>query len=86
MFPGYPTRVTKDLWAVFKEKIMKGEEYEHGIKIDVKDSFRRKHSVFTGGSVLAELSGVNWITKAKYEEEGERCLLGSAIREENNFI
>lgn len=72
MFPGYPTRITKDLWSIFKRKVMKGQDYEHHIKINVKDSFRRKHSVFTGGSVLAKLSGLNWVTKAKYEEEGER--------------
>jgi actin-related protein 2 len=72
MFPGYPTRVTKDLWDIFKQRIMKGEDYEHNIKINVKDSFRRKHSVFTGGSVLAQLKGLNWITKATYEEEGDR--------------
>lgn len=72
MFPGFPTRVTKDLNARFKKDIMKGEDYEHSIKIRVIDSFRRKHSVFTGGSVLAQLPGLNWITKAKYEEHGEK--------------
>ena len=72
MFPGYPTRITKDLWTIFKREVMKGDDYEHGIKINIKDSFRRKHSVFTGGSVLAKLSGLNWITKATYEEEGDR--------------
>lgn len=72
MFPGYPTRITKDLWSIFKQKVMKGQDYEHNIKIDVKDSFRRKHSVFTGGSVLAQLSGLNWVTKQTYDEEGDR--------------
>ena len=72
MFPGYPTRVTKDLKDKFKKDIMKGQDYEHNIKINVIDSFRRKHSVFTGGSVLAKLPGLHWITKAKYEEEGEK--------------
>ncbi|CAI2372658.1 unnamed protein product [Moneuplotes crassus] len=80
MFPGYPTRVEKDLWTLFKDIIMEGKEYEHGIKIRINDSFRRKHSVFTGGSVLSQLKGLNWITKEQYEEEGERCILGSAIR------
>lgn len=72
MFPGYPARITKDMHRIFKEKVMKGQDYEHHIKINVVDSFRRKHSVFTGGSVVANLSGLNWITKAKYEEEGDR--------------
>ena len=51
---------------------MKGEDYESGIKINVIDSFRRKHSVFTGGSVLANIDGYEFITKEKYEEEGAR--------------
>ena len=72
MFPGYPTRITKDLNDIFKTEVMKGEDYEHHIKIRVIDSFRRKHSVFAGGSFLAQLSNLNWITKAKYEENGEK--------------
>lgn len=71
MFPGYPTRVTKDLKDRFKRDVMKGEDYEHDIKIRVIDSFRRKHSVFTGGSVLAQLPALAWVTKAEYEERGE---------------
>mmetsp|Transcript_4939 Transcript_4939/g.4723 ORF Transcript_4939/g.4723 Transcript_4939/m.4723 type:complete len:101 (+) Transcript_4939:842-1144(+) len=72
MFPGYPTRVEKDLWSLFREVIMEGKDYEHGIKIRINDSFRRKHSVFTGGSVLSQLKGLNWVTKEQYDEEGER--------------
>jgi actin-related protein 2 len=34
MFPGYPTRVLKDLRTRFKRDIMKGEDYESGIKIN----------------------------------------------------
>ena len=72
MFPGYPTRITKDLWSIFKRKVLKGSNHQTKIKINVIDSFRRKHSVFTGGSVLCKLSGLNWITKAQYEEEGDK--------------
>ena len=79
MFPGYPTRVSKDLHSIFKEKIMKGKDYEHNIKINVKDSFKRKHSVFTGGSVLAGIPVLNWISKAEYAEKGESWLLSDKL-------
>ncbi len=64
MFPGFPTRVVSDLKGIFKEKIMKGRDYDSGITFKVIDPFTRKHSVFIGGSVFAGLSGLTWVTKA----------------------
>ena len=79
MFPGYPTRVDKDLNQIFKDKVMKGKDYEHSIKINIKDSFRRKHSVFAGGSVLAGIPALDWISKADYDEKGEAWLLSDKL-------
>lgn len=46
-------------------------------KIAVESPPRRKHMVFLGGAVLADLMKDNqnfWITKAEYDEKGIRCL------------
>lgn len=74
MFPGFPSRVVRDLNNIFEERVMKGRKYDSGIEIKVIDPFTRKHAVFIGGSLFAGFEGLNWISKAQYEEEGERCL------------
>jgi actin-related protein 2 len=46
-------------------------------KISIEDPPRRKHMVFLGGSVLADIMKDKpefWITKAEYDEEGSRVL------------
>lgn len=53
MFPGFPTRVEKDLKARFKQDVMKGKDYESGIKINILDNFRRRFAVFAGASIIA---------------------------------
>lgn len=46
-------------------------------KIRIEDPPRRKHLVFDGGSVLADIMKNNeafWMTKSEYEEQGLRVL------------
>lgn len=46
-------------------------------KIKIEDPPRRKHMVFLGGSVLADIMKDKhefWISKRDYEEQGMRCL------------
>jgi actin-related protein 2 len=46
-------------------------------KIGIEDPPRRKHMVFLGGAVLADIMKSReqfWLTKAEYEEEGLRVL------------
>jgi actin-related protein 2 len=46
-------------------------------KIRIEDPPRRKHMVFLGGAVLADLIKDNedvWISKADYQEQGLKCL------------
>lgn len=46
-------------------------------KIRIEDPPRRKHMVFLGGAVLADImkdKDTFWISKAEYEEKGLRCL------------
>lgn len=47
------------------------------MKIRIEDPPKRKHMVFLGGSVLADLMKENepfWISKAEWEEQGPRIL------------
>jgi actin-related protein 2 len=46
-------------------------------KINIEDPPRRKHMVFLGGSVLADIMKERqefWMTKAEYDEQGLRVL------------
>ena len=80
MFPGYASRLLKDLKKVYKEKALNNvENKEIKINIDVIDSPRRKHSVFIGATILANFYNLKdvgyWITKQEYEECGEQIIL-----------
>jgi actin-related protein len=47
-------------------------------KIKIEDPPRRKHMVFLGGSVLADIMKDRaefWMTKAEYEEQGMRAVM-----------
>jgi actin-related protein 2 len=47
-------------------------------KIKIEDPPRRKHMVFLGGSVLADIMKDRsefWMTKAEYEEQGLRAVM-----------
>ena len=46
-------------------------------KVRIEDPPRRKHMVFLGGAVLADIIKDKedaWITKAEYDEKGLGCL------------
>ena len=46
-------------------------------KIRIEDPPRRKHMVFLGGAVLADIMKDKdnfWITKQEYQEKGTKCL------------
>ena len=77
MFPGYASRLLKEIKKVYKEKALNNvENKEIKINIDVIDSPRRKHSVFIGATILANYKDDNyWITKQEYEECGEKIIL-----------
>ena len=87
MFPGFPSRLEKDLKALYKKHVRDGSDAPTSkVKIKVEAPPRRKHMVFLGASVLAsttaEMPAV-WASKAAIEEEGvERVLasLGGAVR------
>lgn len=78
MYPGLPSRLEREVKQLYLERVLKGNtEALSKFKIRIEDPPRRKHMVFLGGSVLADLIKDNpdaWISKAEYEEQGFRCL------------
>ncbi|KAL0241013.1 hypothetical protein GEMRC1_006249 [Eukaryota sp. GEM-RC1] len=79
MFPGFPDRLENDLKTVYKERILKGvKDKSLKIKIEVGRSPQRMNHVFSGASLLADLSKNRdefWIHKHEWEEQGvHRCL------------
>jgi actin-related protein 2 len=60
------------------QQVLKGNK--EGLKkfrLKIEDPPRRRHMVFLGGAVLADIMKDKpefWISKQEYEEEGLRCL------------
>lgn len=78
MYPGLPSRMEKDMKEQYLEHVLKGNKKNMAkFKLRIEDPPRRKHMVFLGGSVLADIMKDRaefWITKAEWEDEGERIL------------
>ena len=80
MFPGYASRLLKEIKETYKDKALHNvENKEIKININIIDSPRRKHSVFIGATILANFYNLKdvgyWITKQEYEECGEQIIL-----------
>jgi len=78
MYPGLPSRLEKDIKELYIKIALKGNQ-EHGKKFRcrIEDPPRRKHMVFLGGAVLAEImkdKASYWMTKEEYEEQGVKIL------------
>ncbi len=71
---GDPTRLSVCVLPCSREfLILIGQKF----KVRVEDPPRRRHSVFIGGAVLANIMRNNehmWVSKAEWEEIGERAL------------
>lgn len=78
MFPGLPSRLEKDIRGLYLKNVAKGDKAQAArLKLRIEDPPRRKHMVFLGGAVLADIIKDKeevWISKAEYEEQGVRCL------------
>ena len=79
MFPGMSNRIQNDIQQLYLDKILKGDRSRlKKVKVNVEAPTNRKHSVFVGGSVLADLMKDHsnfWMTRSDYEELGvERAL------------
>jgi len=74
MYPGLPSRLEKDLREFYATRL----KTEKPLKCRIEDPPRRKHMVFLGGAVLAEIMkdrDTFWVSKKEYEEKGaDFCL------------
>lgn len=78
MYPGLPSRLEKDIKQRYLDEVLRGDKARLSkFRLHIDDPPRRKHMVFLGGSVLADLMKNRpefWISKKEYEEQGLRCL------------
>ena len=81
MFPGYASRIDFELRKIYIENTLKfAKEKRIKIPIDIRDSPRRKYSVFIGATVLSNVYNIPanesyWISKKDWEESGPNIIL-----------
>ena len=84
MYPGLPSRLEKEITDLYLKDILKGDKARlKKFKIKIEDPPRRKHMVFLGGSVLADIMKERdefWMSKSSYDELGIKKLLSVAGR------
>jgi len=78
MYPGLPSRLEKEIKNLYLNKVLKGDKTKLGkFKCRIEDPPRRKHMVFLGGAVLAEIMKDRpefWMLRKEYEEKGMAVL------------
>jgi actin-related protein 2 len=78
MYPGLPSRLEKEIKDMYLARVLKGDEKRMAkFKLRIEDPPRRKHMVFLGGSVLADIMKDKdefWISKQEWQEFGENII------------
>ncbi|EMR11597.1 hypothetical protein PNEG_00040 [Pneumocystis murina B123] len=78
MYPGFPTRLEKELKQLWLTRALNGDPSRFNkFKVRIEDPPRRRHMVFLGGAVLANIIKDNdnmWITRNDWSEYGTRAL------------
>jgi len=78
MYPGLPSRLEKEMRSMYLKHVLKGDKTRLSkFKLRIEDPPRRKHMVFLGGSVLADIMKDRpefWISKAEWAEHGEKII------------
>jgi len=78
MYPGLPSRIEKEMKELYLARVLKGnQEALSKFKLRVMYPPRRRHMVFVGGAVLADIMKDKpdfWISKQEYMEKGKDCL------------
>lgn len=78
MFPGLPSRLEKDIKKLYLDNVLRGDKSKLAkFKCRIEDPPRRKHMVFLGGAVLADIMSERdefWMLRSEYEEQGIRVL------------
>merc|ERR1712196_378906 len=79
MYPGLPSRLEKDITQFYLDEVLAGDTGRlKKFKLRIEDPPRRKHMVFLGGSVLADIMKEReefWMSKADYDDQGAATLL-----------
>ncbi|XP_049848599.1 actin-related protein 2-like [Schistocerca gregaria] len=74
MYPGLPSRLEKDIRMYYAERVAKGnQDAINKFQCRIEDPPRRKHMVFLGGAVLADIMKEKdsfWANKSEYTEKG----------------
>jgi len=74
MYPGLPSRLEKEIRQFYLDRTLKGDKSKMAkFKCRIEDPPRRKHMVFLGGAVLAEIMKDKdnfWMNKQEYDETG----------------
>jgi len=78
MYPGLPSRLEKEMKQLYLTKVLHGDpDRLNKFKIRIEDPPRRKHMVFLGGAVLADIMKDReafWISREEWYEQGVRSL------------
>lgn len=78
MYPGLPSRLEKEMKQLYLSRVLGGNpERLSKFKIRIEDPPRRKHMVFLGGAVLADIMKNQpsfWISKEEWDEQGVRAV------------
>eukprot|EP01119_Soliformovum_irregulare_P001099 TRINITY_DN1081_c0_g1_i1.p2 TRINITY_DN1081_c0_g1~~TRINITY_DN1081_c0_g1_i1.p2 ORF type:complete len:393 (+),score=113.38 TRINITY_DN1081_c0_g1_i1:47-1225(+) len=79
MYPGLPSRLEKEIKNLYLQKVAKGNKAQLAkFKVRIEDPPRRKHMVFLGGAVLAEIMKDKdhfWMNRNEYQEMGAEQVL-----------
>lgn len=79
MYPGLPSRLEKEIRNLYLHKVARGnKEQAAKLKCRIEDPPRRKHMVFLGGAVLADIMKDKdnfWMNKQEYHEQGADAVL-----------
>jgi actin-related protein 2 len=74
MLPGFPSRLEKEIKQLYLDRTLKGDKSRLAkFRVKVEDPPRRKHMVFLGGAVLANIMKDKsdfWVTRNEYKEKG----------------
>ncbi|KAK1235448.1 Arp2/3 complex subunit, actin nucleation center [Marasmius sp. AFHP31] len=78
MYPGLPSRLEKEMKQLYLTRVLNGDpERLNKFKIKIEDPPRRKHMVFLGGAVLADIMKNRqefWVSREEWYEKGVAAL------------
>lgn len=78
MYPGLPSRLEKEMKQLYLTRVLHGDPSRlNKFKIKIEDPPRRKHMVFLGGAVLADIMKNReefWISREEWYEQGPKAL------------